>query len=186
PQDNTDFDFDFDMDISTAARLSATFPYVSPVCRADSDQEQDIHLADGGIAENFGVFSALEWLSSQEEMLEEYGVEKVMLLKINSFPEEQPNERPNSLKNGWIASLLGPILAAINVRDHAQLAAAEQACKASRKENPNLFESYEIFFSSDKTPPLSWKLTPEEKNSIEDSWIAQGMSIVSRVKKFLD
>lgn len=61
----------YDLEISTAARLSANFPYVSPVSRADvagncPDRSRSecgtFHLADGGYYDNDGVATAFEFL----------------------------------------------------------------------------------------------------------------------------
>ena len=52
----------FDISTATAARLSATFPYVSPICRPSAPVKEPFHLADGGYVDNEGMVSALEWL----------------------------------------------------------------------------------------------------------------------------
>lgn len=61
----------YDMNIATAARLSANFPYVSPVDRADTEGDCNsvgdaqcgtFHLADGGYYDNDGVATAVEFL----------------------------------------------------------------------------------------------------------------------------
>lgn len=61
----------YDVNISTAARLSANFPYVSPVARADAEGDctsvgdsrcGTFHLADGGYYDNDGVATAVEFL----------------------------------------------------------------------------------------------------------------------------
>ena len=63
----------YDVDLVTAARLSATFTYVTPMSKAIPDPKQPnselwpahrpaFHLADGGYYDNYGVTSALEWL----------------------------------------------------------------------------------------------------------------------------
>jgi hypothetical protein len=55
-----------DLPLSAAARLSATFSYVSPVAAAmcPSGCVMDEHLADGGYYDNDGMATALEFLSS--------------------------------------------------------------------------------------------------------------------------
>ncbi len=54
---------DRDVSLSTAARLSATFPYVSPMARADAGTgHPTYHLADGGYYDNDGIASAAEFL----------------------------------------------------------------------------------------------------------------------------
>ena len=48
-----------DIPITTAVRLSATFPYAFPAARADADDElrQYTHAVDGGYFDNYGVSS---------------------------------------------------------------------------------------------------------------------------------
>ena len=56
----------YDMDVQTAARASATFPWVSPMARPAAEPRADtlpiMHLADGGYYDNSGVMSATQWL----------------------------------------------------------------------------------------------------------------------------
>ena len=73
------------IDIWTAARLSATFSYVSPAARAfvskevGSSQEHEhlwgkkdkFHFIDGGYHDNYGVMSALNWLKTAINRYEE-------------------------------------------------------------------------------------------------------------------
>ncbi len=53
-----------DISVDTAARLSASFPYVAPAARSNvvSDNLPDLHLVDGGYYDNFGMTSLLAWL----------------------------------------------------------------------------------------------------------------------------
>jgi hypothetical protein len=100
-----------DLDMVTAARLSATFPYVSPASRAAWDKERpsqepppQIHLADGGYFDNFGVLAAVEWArdllstppadapDSAAELLEEPLPERIgpiVLIEIRAFGEAE-------------------------------------------------------------------------------------------------
>src|SRR6185503_17725976 len=60
---------DVDMDVVTAARLSATFPYVTPISRPRVVGEGDFELpevavADGGYFDNAGIMTASEWIRS--------------------------------------------------------------------------------------------------------------------------
>ena len=181
---------DVDMEITTAVRLSATFPYVSPVCRAydqaltrrenEQDSSENVHIGDGGYFDNFGVFSALEWLRSHKLNLPqtycELGIKKVLLLQIISFPENTDFlTLPKKRSNGWFTSLFGPIIAAAKVREGAQTIAAEEACKAFKREvGGNNFDHHRIFFpenpSHNYDPPLSWKLTQGEVQEINRGW----------------
>jgi hypothetical protein len=52
-----------DLSLSTAARLSATFPYVTPMSRIErSVMDHAYHFGDGGYFDNQGVVSAIEFL----------------------------------------------------------------------------------------------------------------------------
>src|SRR5262249_40820698 len=52
----------FDIGVPTAARMSATFPWVSPMARpTDGDDVTRLHLGDGGYYDNSGVLSAIQW-----------------------------------------------------------------------------------------------------------------------------
>jgi hypothetical protein len=65
--------------ITTAVRLSATFSYVSPICRplelpsvVDPTQESDIgqpfHVADGGYTDNEGIMTAMSAIMTAAQM----------------------------------------------------------------------------------------------------------------------
>lgn len=56
-----------DVDVVTAARMSATFPYITPIAKAAWQGDEDrplptLHLADGAYFDNFGVMAAVEWI----------------------------------------------------------------------------------------------------------------------------
>ena len=57
---------DADLPLVTAARLSASFPWVSPVARPSAKDCQDCgplyHLSDGGYFDNDGLIGAMAWL----------------------------------------------------------------------------------------------------------------------------
>ncbi|NER33648.1 MAG: patatin-like phospholipase family protein [Oscillatoria sp. SIO1A7] len=114
-----------DIDVVAGARLSATFPYISPICRAKVKDDKDsktannkdkeianYHVADGGYFDNSGFVTALEWL---EELLHEETtpqgeettpqIKTILILQINPFPEVKPKEQdtekePDTSNNG--------------------------------------------------------------------------------------
>jgi len=114
----------FDLHIATAARLSATFPYVSPTCRAYIDKphinkSQTYHIADGGYFDNSGVLTAVEWL---DQLLEEDTgeVKRVLIIMINPFPVPDSDsncsqdDNKSVLKSVLINSFSGIMNAAIS------------------------------------------------------------------------
>ena len=46
----------------TAARLSATFPFVTPTARPTQSDLGFYHVADGGYFDNFGALAAIQWI----------------------------------------------------------------------------------------------------------------------------
>ncbi|MEH2398554.1 hypothetical protein [Nostoc sp.] len=186
---------DYDMNVVTAARLSATFPYVSPICRSSEDipNQHNYHVADGGYFDNSGFVTAAEWL---DEHLNEWSAEnnlnikRVLILQINPFPFPESDSMENVQGNrGWFMATLGPLLAMFKVRDPvlASRNAKEADLLVKKWENKVDIKYFPIFFpskeeiSSDNaksefykddqySPPLSWRLTDKEKQAIQRGW----------------
>jgi hypothetical protein len=185
----------YDMNVVTAARLSATFPYISPICRNDRKELADkkYHFADGGYFDNSGFVTAAEWL---DERLDEWrkpetlNIRRVLILQINAFPESPSNENVQG-SGGWFMTTLGPLLAMFKVRDPvlASRNAKEADLLAKKWKNQVEIQYFPIFFPSDSEipsecavsefykdgryrPPLSWRLTDREKQAIKDGWTA--------------
>ena len=115
-----------DLALTTAARLSASFPYVTPMARNDRENIitvkngketilQNYHIADGGYYDNSGAFTAMNWLNkfleynnSTENLGHRINIKKVMILQINAFPEEGLKlDQKGSL--GFVVSTIGPL-----------------------------------------------------------------------------
>jgi len=117
----------YDLNVATAARLSASFPYVSPLAR-DNKNLQLYHIADGGYFDNSGFVTGIEsfyQLVSQNDTKQQQNnndaiengtnqIERVLVLQINPFPDDSPktNKFPNLLM-----TILGPLLTLFKVRD---------------------------------------------------------------------
>ncbi len=125
-----------DLDVMTAARLSASFTYVSPVSRAHHGDgpvsPPSFHVADGGYFDNYGVVTAIEWLASatfpdgHSDSVNRKG-HPLLLIEIHCC-EDQGNdcamgheERP-SLKEPPLAlsQLTAPLTTLLNVRSAGQ------------------------------------------------------------------
>ncbi|QDU44312.1 hypothetical protein Mal52_27910 [Symmachiella dynata] len=92
------------MKLSTAARISASFPYVSPTCIANSYDHAALetayhysqhlltncHLADGGYTDNEGLLTALELIRQLDLYYDGHRdtcpFDQVLLLRIAPFP----------------------------------------------------------------------------------------------------
>ncbi|MEH2076399.1 MAG: patatin-like phospholipase family protein [Nostoc sp.] len=185
----------YDMNVVTAARLSATFPYVSPICRSSVNiQNQNYHVADGGYFDNSGFVTAAEWLDEQlnewSKTKNSLNIKRVLILQINPFPKSASTENVEG-NGGWFMATIGPLLAMFKVRDPilASRNAKEADLLAKKWENKVDIQYFPIFFPSESEippeftvsqfyrdgryrPPLSWKLTDREKLAIQDGWEA--------------
>ena len=178
------------LDVMTAARLSATFPYVSPMARNDKDNQiqnpktgkptlQNYHMADGGYFDNSGEFTAIQWLDKfLEDNAAALKIKKVVLLQINAFPEE-PLKTEQKGRKGFLTVLLGPLDALNGVRNSTQIDRNIQAVELLKDywhEKRIMIQRVNISFpkedpnGTEYDQPLSWHLTQQQKNNLKNAW----------------
>jgi hypothetical protein len=163
-----------DMSVVTAARLSATFPYVTPVARAvpaARGRSAPYYVADGGYYDNFGVATALDWV--REVVKAEYirRIGGVLLIQIQLEPE--PAVAPDHYRDtqhSWLYATFGPALAITSVRTATQLARNEVEITALKQQlrDDACFES--IVLSPGVPGPLSWHLSSAQRDSVDRAW----------------
>jgi Patatin-like phospholipase len=182
------FDFnslygDYDIDVVTAARLSAAFPYVSPICRNNKDLDQNHHVADGGYFDNSGFVTAVEWLNEWLDPQKNLKIERVLILQINAFPKPSSSNKVNG-NRGFFMATVGPLLTLFKVRDPILTSrnCTEIELLQKRWEKQTDIQYFSIYFPSQSEapefysqegqyrPPLSWKLTSKEKQAIKEGW----------------
>jgi hypothetical protein len=175
---------------TTAARLSATFPYVSPISRGDGDDTgdgtpKDYHVADGGYAENEGILTILDWMN---QLVKHYDkpdkrpFDRILVIRIQPF-SVQSHPAPADPNKGWTYDVLGPLDTLQNVRSASQaerddfdlnlLAKSKDSCP-TEPENPNQIEIIWTNFMFHPGPgyitPFSWHLTTSQKSEIHEGW----------------
>lgn len=207
-----------DITVTTAARLSASFPYVTPMARNDrenfikdekcnfimvedpnSKKEscekikslQNYHIADGGYFDNSGVLTGMEWLNDflkynndPKNKDHSINVNKVILLQINAFPEEELKKYQEGMK-GFGVVTYGPLKTLTDIRDSTQLERNEKIADLLEErwqEKGINIENFTITFPAFKeekdkygnkipySPPLSWRLTQQQKNNLVEAW----------------
>jgi hypothetical protein len=161
-----------DLDVVTAARLSATFPYVTPVSRAWPDQptRSAQHFADAAYFDNSGILTALQWLGHVlRRDPGRYRDRPVVLVRIASAPDYEGGEIRD--RSAWY-QLIAPLGTMISVRQAGQLDRMkseverfrEYWCTQGVDVVPFTFQ-----FRREK-PPMSWRLTSEQRRAIADEW----------------
>ena len=183
-----------DLDVATAARLSAAFPYVSPIS-CNNQGTPEVYLADGGYFDNFAMYSAVnfvEWLQSPHKTgagefipaddrkgyktnAEIVDLDNVLLISVRAFPVEKSDPASGS---NWMMSLLGPINIVMAARSSTQgehmqkeVDLLEQMVRRTKDHHTFNIETVNVEYPGGLVdPPLSWKLSPKEKQSIKDAW----------------
>ncbi len=162
----------YDLRSTTAARLSATFPYVTPIARNDVPLKHNYHVADGGYFDNSGLFTLVEWLDTWlDSFSQELNIKRVLLLQINAFPESQLQATQAGYLGLWTESI-GPLKVLLNVRDSTQVARnlKEAELLKNRWQGKVEIEPFIIFFPEGYNQPLSWKLTEHQKENLRRGW----------------
>jgi hypothetical protein len=190
---------DSDMKVRTAARLSATFPYVSPATRMLRHAEQNQtrsqnkecphtsagiydsqpHAVDGGYYDNYGMATLLDWLDAGFRKMDKPGdktqLPKILIVEIRASPTKAQNTDPHSF--GFIFQTLHPLETLWNVSETGQLShnALDEELIQRLYGVPNvssvIFEfNYVDARGTPRAKPLNWHLTPEDIDALRESW----------------
>ncbi len=190
-----------DLKVRTAARLSATFPYVTPAARMlrnDATRSKDgrfyrpePHAVDGGYYDNYGMASLLDWLNNglqSDPALHP----KVMIIEIRASSTGQQG-RPSSSSYGALFQLTNPLQTMASVRGTGQLSHNALDENLMNRIYPSqICEATFEFSNLDKlgcprNEPLNWHLTQEDRDALDKAWdqsdaISQN---IARVQSFL-
>jgi len=181
-----------DVPVTTAVRLSATFPYVSPAARVNRNAgfDEQYHYVDGGYYDNYGTATIVEWLRLGLSKLQTELPNRVLIVEIRSFPNTTAAEPRD--QGGWLADLLQPLLTLYAVRGAGQ-AAHSDLNVSLLGDGGSLVSHVQITFPArifedqdDASPPLSWHLTPRDRGLLADAWHDPDVfDARMRVQKFL-
>ena len=159
----------YDVPVATAARLSASFPYVTPAARSDAPGARS-HLVDGGYYDNYGMATLVEWLDDALTNCDGCKPEVLVIQILGAPVSAQSNETPES--RGWFFQALAPLLTLVNVRGSGQFAHNTielDLLKEKWKGEKVTIDSVQFEFP-DPDAPLSWHLTGEQKRAIHLAW----------------
>jgi hypothetical protein len=197
----------YSVDVWTAARLSATFSYVSPPARAclrpaagrpcepvaafrDGRRDAELHLIDGGYADNFGVASALDWLSRELRRCRaaaDCPFDRVALVEIRA----KPYRVVAAPSYAWVAEWLGPPKGLATSWGLAQRSANDTAvdlvkdldrgreiasfvfepAPLDRRCGPCAETTADQGAGCERSFPLSWHLSRGQKACINEFWL---------------
>lgn len=181
---------DKDLPVTTAARLSATFPFVSPITRprfADSDDDvpNAYHIADGGYYDNYGVVTLVEGL---QRVVNIYGQDAVKdasgqppvpgalppprrILIVEIRASDTKEAKAAKRRAGWAFGTAGPVLTLLNVWDSGQTPRNDLDLRLLQEvAEKRGFQVEKVVFPLVYPAPLSWHLTEYQKRDIEQGW----------------
>jgi hypothetical protein len=154
---------DRDIDVTTAVRLSASFPFVTPFARANQP-EGSVHVADGGYWDNHGTVAALEWLDAARPALAARRILAIDIPPLNPPPAA-------SGERSWVWQLTAPFATLGTVRIDGQRARNDiernWLTRAAGVDVLGVTIAYDA-----KDASLSWHLTRRERCAIEAAWHA--------------
>jgi hypothetical protein len=206
---------DHDLSVATAARLSATFPFVSPIARPPKNtvpEQHAYHLADGGYYDNHGVVTAIDFLreilpihEQKCKSTENPGVESgeadltatsaaepdrqmrppVYIIQIRSTGKESKEVKK---RRGFYWATYGPIKTLMNVRTSTQISRnnVEMDLLIEAWKNNVEIKTWEFELPDTVEAPLSWHLTDQEVQSISDAWTMDHDSMIAEVASLLE
>lgn len=189
-----------DLDLFTAARTSATFPYVTPLTRAatkdgfENHPEAGHHLGDGGYTDNYGVATALEWLdqvlTDQDQLCGKRDFDRVLIIQLRSFPTDS---KAKNAEAGFRAGLIGPLDLLLEARTGNILQRNEaETARFLVHWNTRLKDRVQIATvviepKQLKDPaPLSWRLSPTQEEELKAGWGDENREVAAAVHRFLE
>jgi hypothetical protein len=178
-----------DLSLSTAARLSASFTYVSPATRLEPKFAGNAyHFVDGGYFDNDGTGSVIEFLDSISQANAFPDGQPILLIEIrngnNVYSDRSPDSyscqiahctAPNSHPTPWgpWRQLVAPAQAmylagheSITRRNRRELCALEEKL---RQGSSHVVIHHVVFPIEDEGAALSWHLTQRQIAYIRDA-----------------
>lgn len=171
--------------VSTAARMNATFPFVSPAVSLPTKAPR--RVVDAGYFDNTGVSVAAAWLNEHRKWVAEE-CSGVVIIQIRDFASHQENRNlsyPLASGGSFLPGLTG-VLSAV---DHARSASANyrndddlaqlakfykeyfkaNATKLPKNVGPDNFFTT-VVFERYTDVGMNWYLSASDKKDILDSW----------------
>lgn len=183
----------YDVSVATAARLSATFPYVSPIARAIYNSEPispTYHFADGGYYDNNGVAAVVEWLDAVNPAQTTRAMvpklsSQVLVIQIRASdkqPGQEETAQPDS--GSWLYGVAGPIITLLNVNSTAQVTRGDVELRLLERAYQGVIAKQAKFqLTSDGA--LSWQLSNQQRAQILDGWNSVGnQAQLAEIKQF--
>jgi hypothetical protein len=159
-----------DLKLSTAAVLSARFPYFTPVgwYQRSSDQSK-LRLVDGGYFDNSGVPTALD-IGRSLQQIEGYG--KTFEIVYISLIDQHVNSDKTEIKSAGLNEILSPIRALFSARESRSRSAVELSTFTVNEgiDDPLQYKFRTLFLKKSEegiSLPLGWLISDRSRQLID-------------------
>jgi len=160
-----------DFPLCTAARMNASFPYISPAVHLPMDPGR--RVVDAGYYDNFGVDVACEWIRRHRAQISSlFG--RLVVIQVRPFPCQLERQRRLPYPDaGPLRDVLGPLAAVLAMRQRSPWYRNDQdladlAELFTETNGPDFFRT--AFVECEAEAPLSWNLpTPKAEAVIGDA-----------------
>ena len=165
-----------DLEVLTAARLSASFPYISPQSRPplhQSSAKGARHVGDGAYYDNSGLLSCVDVLGSfYENANPSARPRKLALIEIRASGVARAVPKVDADKGGAWSGIFGPLLTMFHVQSKSQVVRTnwELDMVMEKWNSAHQVECKHFVFHLSEQLPLSWHLTENEKKDIRSHW----------------
>jgi hypothetical protein len=170
--------------LSTAARMNATFPFVSPAVSLPTNPPR--RVVDAGYFDNTGVSVASSWLYQHREWVAK-NCSGVIVIQVRDFASHRENRflsLPASEGRSYLPGITGPLSAI----DHARSASANYRNDDDLRQLSEYFNAYfvanpmaapkqgadgfftTVVFERYTEVGMNWYLSAADKRDILDSW----------------
>ncbi|HKO59028.1 MAG TPA: hypothetical protein VJ276_24390 [Thermoanaerobaculia bacterium] len=161
------------MPVATAARMNASFPFVSPASEGPFRPRR--HIVDAGYYDNYGVATAAAWIAQHAPWIGK-NTSGVVLIQIRDealqhtlLDVRQPGDSPLTNHFGELAV---PVVAMINAGLQMPVFRNDEDVEQlGRMFEPGFFATF--VFENANPEPLSWTLTKAQRDAINRGFDAQ-------------
>jgi hypothetical protein len=168
---------------SSILRMSATFPYISPVVSLPS--EPRIEIMDAGLRDNFGLETTLRFIKTFNDWIAE-NTSGIVIIQIrdkhkNSPIEENPSQTLMQALTRPMGSFYGNLFDVQDYNQNALIQMADIWCKSK-------IEFIDLQLRNEKNDhiSLSWHLTNKEKKKVFASvFLPENQDAIKRIVELL-
>ncbi len=168
---------------TSVLRMSATFPYISPVVSLPSDPR--IEIVDAGLRDNYGLETTLRFIKTFNDWIEQ-NTSGIVIIQIrdkhkNVPIDENPSQTLVQALSRPLGSFYGNLFEVQDYNQNQQIMAADLWCKSK-------IEIVDLQLRNDKTDhiSLSWHLTNKEKRKVMASlYLPENKEAIKRIVELL-